>query len=578
MLNQVVIYDSFSNQWLNFQHPVKIISTSDIKEVLAKLTHIESLVQDKGLFAVGFISYEAASAFDSALQTKSSNFFPLLWFGIYPEYETIQLPLNNLNKINLNLLNWSPSISKNQYTQAIEKIKNYIRFGDTYQVNFSFRLHSPFEIDSWLFFQEMIKAQQTEFGAYINLDQYIICSASPELFFKIDGTQLTMCPMKGTIHRGRTLSEDNNFAQQLQKSEKNRAENVMIVDMARNDMGKVAQTGSVQVLSLYDIKKYSTIWQMTSTVKAETNAKIAQIMAALFPCASITGAPKPNTMKIITELETLPRRIYTGCIGFIMPKRKAQFNVAIRTVLIDRDIKQAEYGVGGGIVWDSVTKDEYEECQIKAQVLVKKSPDFSLLETMLLTANGNYFLLDYHLKRIEDSAEYFDIPIDMNRIKEELNALAKFQSNIAKVIRLLVAQDGAISYEERIFSNEHNNIVRVRIAKLSVNSSNPFLYHKTTHRQIYNDALNASPETDDVILYNERNEITESCFANVVLELNGKYYTPPIECGLLGGTYRAWLLDQGKIEERLIKLEEIQNYETLYLINSVRKWKKALFV
>ncbi|MCK4467634.1 MAG: chorismate-binding protein, partial [Desulfobacterales bacterium] len=340
-------------------------------------------------------------------------------------------------------------------------------------------------------------------------------------------------------------------------SEKNRAENVMIVDMVRSDMGRIAHTGSIQVDELFALEKYPTLWQMTSTVTAKTKAGLSEIFRALFPPASITGAPKPRTMQIIAELETGPRRIYTGSIGFISPDRKAQFNVAIRTVLVDKIKGQAEYGVGGGIVWDSTETIEFEESQTKAKILTERLSDFSLLETILWVPENGYYLLQQHLARLKDSAIYFSFSADIDAIRDKLLSLAGAFPHTAHKVRLLVAKNGHITCKPEVLRHSIvRHIQRVCLAQSPIDSSNPFLYHKTTNRRVYDQALASCPGYDDVILWNEKGEVTESCIANIVIELDGKLYTPPVQCDLLAGTFRAWLIKQNKVREKVIRLKD----------------------
>jgi len=421
-----------------------------------------------------------------------------------------------------------------------------------------------------------MRVQKTRYAAYIDAGSFALCSASPELFFNLDGHDLTLRPMKGTAARGITLSEDKSQAEWLYHSIKNRAENVMIVDMIRNDAGRIAETGSVHVPGLFTIEKYPTVWQMTSEVAARTGVSLCDIMAALFPCASITGAPKPSTMKIIAELETTPRHAYTGCIGFIAPGRRAQFSIGIRTVIIDRETDQAEYGVGGGIVWDSDIRDEYEECRVKASLLSEKRPDFSLLETLLWAPDSGYFLSDYHIRRLKDSAEYFDFPVSEESVREKLGEVSNsFSRDTFYKVRLLVSRDGSIDCESVPVELTQSEPVRVQLSSEAINSDNPFLYHKTTFRQVYETAMKNCPACDDVILYNERGEVTETTIANIVVQCNGKRITPPVRCGLLGGTFRSWLLDQGEVEEGVVTIDMLRRSERIYLINSVRKWREA---
>ena len=373
--------------------------------------------------------------------------------------------------------------------------------------------------------------------------------------------------MKGTVKRGRTTTEDKKLAEWLHSSVKNRAENVMIVDMIRNDLGRIAKIGSVHVPELFAIEKYPTLLQMTSTVQARTDASLDEIFSALFPCASITGAPKVSTMNIIAELETTPRKVYTGSIGYFSPNRKAQFSVAIRTAIIDRESGSAEYGVGGGIVWDSTSADEYSEALLKARVLRERLNEFSLLETILWTPQDGYFLLEKHIERMRDSAEYFRFSFSKEHIKQHLEKLsAEFPS--PQRIRILVNRIGEIKTETKEFQIQENPF-KVCLSNQPINSSEIFLYHKTTTRNIYPSLFHG---IDDVLLYNENNELTEFTIGNLVVEIDGELFTPPLSCGLLAGTFREYLLETQQIKERVILKDEIQRCTKIFLINSVRKW------
>jgi para-aminobenzoate synthetase/4-amino-4-deoxychorismate lyase len=346
----------------------------------------------------------------------------------------------------------------------------------------------------------------------------------------------------------------------------------MIVDMMRNDIGRIAEIGSVHVPSLFDVERYPTVWQMTSTVAAKTHASVTAILKALFPCASVTGAPKARTMEIIAELESSPRRIYTGAIGFIAPNRRAQLNVAIRTVLIEKRSGEAEYGVGGGVVWASTATGEYEECLTKARVLTAARPEFRLFETILCTPSDGLFLLDQHLARLRDSAEYFGFDYSDDAARE---ALGKVQCRSQPMrVKLLVSLKGTVSVELSPF-NVQSAITHVRLSAFPVDSQTIFLYHKTTHRKVYEDAIAEMPECDDVILWNERGEITESTIANVVVEIDGEFFTPPVACGLLAGVFREKLLKEGTIKERIVTVAEFKQSPRIFLINSLRQWREA---
>jgi para-aminobenzoate synthetase / 4-amino-4-deoxychorismate lyase len=592
------------NEWLRFSEPVEILTARTAPEVFQCLEKIET----SELWAAGFVSYEAASAFDSALKTHAPGALPLLQFGLFQPPEAhpgLRPPLQGRGSYELG--EWTPSVTRGEYTAAIAKIKEHIAAGDTYQVNYTFRLNAEFSGDPFAFFCDLAAAQQGRYAAFIETDEFAICSASPELFFELKDGVITSRPMKGTMPRGLTFSNDWKQREALQNSAKDRAENIMIVDMIRNDIGRIAESGSVETLSRFDIEKYPTVWQMTSTIKGkfqtedrkerEGNAvlgdlrdlrvrKISDVMTAMFPCASITGAPKAKTMEIIQTLEhtacglASPRGVYTGSIGFIAPDGAAQFNVAIRTAVVDRSAGVVEYGIGGGIVWDSDADAEYAEALSKAAILTKKMPEFQLLETMLWE-NGEIFLLDRHLKRLAESAEYFDFSAFgrsaeggkwLNDICAELQVLSFDEPTR---IRLLLSKDGTFVHTHQS-NHTFEGVIKLEIAKEPVDSRDLFLYHKTTSRSVYEKAKTDFPDADDVLLFNERGEVTESTIANVVVEIDGRNVTPPVSCGLLAGTFRDSLLESGEITEQIVMLNDLKRADAVWIINSVRKWRQCV--
>ncbi len=571
----MLLREASRGAWLSFDEPIQLIQAGRTEEVLPALHLVEEGVRREGLYAAGFLSYEAAPAFDPAFETRPPGDFPLLWFGLYPRPQTMELPESP--PPSHGLPDWTPSIDRDQYGLAIARIKDHIAQGGTYQVNFTLRLDASFAGDARDLFLELVRAQPTEYASFVDTGRYAVCSASPELFFRLDGGRITCRPMKGTASRGLTTAEDRARAAWLAASEKNRAENVMIVDMLRNDLGRVAETGSVEVLSLFDLQRYPSLWQMTSTVTAATRAGLTEILGALFPCASITGAPKIRTMRIIAELETRPRNVYTGCIGFLAPDRTAQFNVAIRTVLVDRQAGTAEYGVGGGIVWDSSAGEEYAECQTKARLLTQRPPDFSLLEAILWTPADGCFLLPYHLQRLSDSAGYFDFAFEPALFQARLDELVAGLPSEPHKLRLALSRAGEITCQaEALSAIPRPDPARLGLAAAPVDSQDVWLYHKTTNRQAYQAARASRPDCDDALLWNERGEATETDSANLVVRLGGRLYTPPVACGLLGGTFRAWLLEQGEVEERVIPVAELEKCDRIYIVNSIRKWREAV--
>jgi para-aminobenzoate synthetase / 4-amino-4-deoxychorismate lyase len=620
---RVILHDALLGEWLEFSHPLQILQADQIAAIPALLAELEQARRD-GLYAAGWFSYEAATAFDPAWQTQSPDGFPLAWFGLYHSPQVISLPAAPPG---LPALDWQPSVSRDCYREAIAAIKCAIAQGDTYQVNYTFRLRSPFPGVPYDYFLQIQQAQSGCYGAFIETEDWAICSASPELFFQQQGDRITCRPMKGTLARGLTGPEDELMAQALRQSAKNRAENVMIVDMIRNDLGQVATTGSVRVEELFAVERYPTLWQMTSRIEADCPVPLTQLLRSLYPCASITGAPKANTMQLIRALEDSPRRIYTGSLGFIAPDKgeslagafkehagRSQFNVAIRTVLVDKAQQIAEYGVGGGIVWDSQEAEEYEECCTKAKVLTLQQPQFDLLETLLWTPKTGYFLQELHWQRLAASAQYFGYALDIPALDQQLAYLVeKFDQQVQRVRVLCEKKGGVTLYPTPLEVEITRNLgippdqdlerlsqiqpVRLAIAPTPVHSQDRFLYHKTTHREVYDQARRQirlpAEDWDDVLLWNERGELTETCIANVVVMRQSQdgrcqWLTPPVSAGLLAGTYRAWLLAQGLLREQTLRLEELrlgelylenkQRGDRLYVINSVRLMRPAVLV
>ncbi len=563
-----IVIQSDSRQWLLFTEPHDVLVAVAPAEIPSLLNKLDVCIAE-GNAVAGFITYEAASGIDPVLATKQPGFLPLAWFGVYskprfldklPEPNSLPPPLK-----------WALDVTPEAYSETLRHIKSFISAGDTYQVNYTVRLHSPFAADAYALFYKLQIAQQAGYGAYVDIGDAAICSASPELFFQLNGDRIMSRPMKGTIHRAPSFEEDQKLVESLRESAKNRAENVMIVDMIRNDLGRVAEGGSVEVESLYDVERYPTVSQMTSTVRAKTNASLGAIVRALFPCASITGAPKVRTMEIIRDLEDSPRGIYTGAIGYGLPNRQARFNVAIRTVSIDRNRNEAIYGVGGGVVWDSVDSQELAECFTKAEVLNSEPVRFRLLETVLWTPADGFFLLELHLARAERTAAYFNYPFDADAMRAALMDAVKTCSSDQRV-RWTLGSDGDARIEVFPVDQAARLISKVALVNNACDSRDPFVYHKTTKRQVYDTARNSRPKFDDVLLVNERGEVTESTIANVVIELDGRRVTPPVSCGLLAGTFREELLRKGDISEQIVTPEMVLNAERVWLINSVRRW------
>ena len=581
MIESALLHHHESRQWLSFEHPVAVLHARKPTEVLPLLKEIEARVEAETLTAVGYVTYEAASGLDASLPTHPppDNALPLISFALFREAHAVQAPTSAQAQAHQQ---WRFSESAEDYQLAIHRIRERIKAGDVYQINHTTRLNGVLN-DPWQLFTEA--AAGAPFGAYLQGDSHTIVSASPECFFSLDGNTLYSQPMKGTAARESDPAKDEAQRHWLSSSIKNRAENLMITDMVRNDLGRVADPGTVKVDQLFATEQYPTVWQMTSRVAAQTTASVADIFAQLFPAASITGAPKKAAMSHIKTLEKTPREIYTGAIGMIAPGRQAQFNVAIRTAWVDNRTGTARYGAGGGIVWDSDPQEEHRELVSKTQILsgVAASEEFELFETMAWSANDGASNLDLHFKRMARSAKYFGMPFDPARATAAMAQAAATCGRASAAtrfrLRLSLAGDGAHTAILQPLPSQTDGSQPVAVAPSPVSSQDPTLAHKTNQRQVYKRArvevTSACGEGVEPLLVNERGEITETDIANIVYQLDGQNYTPPTRCGLLPGVLRESLLESGELQERVLLAEDLASIESLYLINDLRGWRKA---
>lgn len=477
------------------------------------------------------------------------------------------------------------SIDKNDYLKNIARIKQYLAAGDTYQVNYTLKLLFNFDGSPEALYKELRRNQHVSFGAYLKSVGQQIISLSPELFFKKKGQSLTVRPMKGTKQRGYTIDNDSQCADFLRHDPKNRSENVMIVDLLRNDLGRLCEPGSVNTTSLFEVETYETLHQMTSTIKGRLRPDISlsDIFHGLFPCGSITGTPKIRTMEIIHELEQTPRHIYTGGIGFITPQMDMVFNVPIRTVVLAKG--RGEMGIGSGIVHDSDPDKEWDECRLKGDFLTRPTPVFELIETILWQPKHGYWLLNAHLGRLISSAQYFNYAIDKKSLLYKLEQTANnFPSTAPQRVRLTLHKDGSYQITTRkcaaparlSLSNCHKS-TRQRLltfATTPTDSKSPYLYHKTTMRKLYDTERQKAITCDffEVIFTNEKEEITEGSISNIFIRNNDKYLTPPISCGLLDGVFRKYLLTKYpfKVKEKILYRKDLESAEAIYVGNSVR--------
>lgn len=559
-----------------FTRPTRVLIAERLDHVRPVLRAVQAATQ-AGQYAVGYVSYEAAPAFDPALVVYPDHHMPLAWFGLFdaPQHDHHRAT----GTVDLPPLPWQPRTRRARYDRDIATIRSAIADGITYQLNYTLRLQAAFDGDPLALFRQLHAAQPAPYSAYLDLGRFCVLSLSPELFFDRRDGEIVTRPMKGTAPRGRWVAEDEERRAWLAASTKNRAENLMIVDLLRNDLGRIAQVGSVDVADLFAIERYPTVFQMTSTVTARErpHTTLEDIFAALFPCGSITGVPKVRTMQLIRDLEPSPREIYCGAIGIVEPGGNATFSVAIRTAWIDSQTAIATYGVGGGITWDSSAADEYAEAIAKAAVLRERLPPFELLETLRLK-RGRYALLDGHLDRIVASARYFDIPLDRAKTRSALLQIAQSHAADRETqyrVRLRVDREGVIAIEITPHAPLPHDPQTVALARTPINREDRSLFHKTTHRAVYDQHRQHAPDVFDVLLWNEADELCEFTIGNLVLRLDGRLWTPPRSSGLLAGVFRNALLQRGTIAERVLRRDDLLRASEVWLINSVRGWVRV---
>jgi len=577
------IIDNPAKDAVVFRDPVETItckSPLDVEPCFSRLEHFLS----EGYFAAGFLSYELGYHFLDIPFNKASS-FPLFSFGIFesvkklPADKVLSLLSKSSGPDTFRIMNGYYSTPRVNYYQDISRIKDHLEKGNTYQVNYSFKYKFGLSGSPLALFLSLLKRQEVPYASYMDLDEWTILSLSPELFFQRDKDEMLTKPMKGTMERGKTEREDSANTRALADSEKNRAENIMIVDLLRNDMGKISETGSVKTGSLFEIEKYNTLLQMTSTISSRIgkNTGWHSVFKEMFPSGSVTGAPKKRTMEIIKELEQEERNIYTGSMGYITPSGQALFNVAIRTLLINKGTNRAELGIGSGIVYDSDPVKEYDECLLKGLFLTGsgEKEDFSLIET-LLWEKGDYFLLERHLKRLETSSERFSFPYDRDKITASLNKTSFcFDSSLKYRVRLTLDRNGSVKITPSDLDSDWPLPVPVTISEKTVPKNDIFSRHKTTNRPLYDQELFAARRSGhfEVLFFNDMGELTEGAITNVVLKQGNGFFTPPLSSGLLGGVYREYLLETGvvPVKEKVLYYEDLRKADKIFLLNSVRK-------
>ena len=546
-----------------FTKPIKELKTRDIDQVEALLKEVETY-QEAGFYAVGYVSYEAAPAFEKKLAVHPAPLMGeyLLYFTIHQEVETLPFP-EDYEAVDLPA-NWKEEVEAPAYQEAIKIIHHHIRQGDTYQVNYTVQLSQELEGDPLAIYNRLVVEQKAHYNAFIQHDDVAILSISPELFFEQDDRLLTTRPMKGTTRRGLTNQADLKEAAWLKADPKNRAENMMIVDLLRNDMNRISEIGSEQVTRLCQVEQYSTVWQMTSTIESRLRPEVDLVQAfqALFPCGSITGAPKISTMEIIQQTEIAPRGVYCGTIGILLPRGKRIFNVAIRTLQMQGT--KAIYGVGGGITWDSTWEGEYRETKQKSAVLYRQEPRFELLTTGLIH-QGELTFLEQHLTRLREASRYFAYPYNEPKLLNDLQEqLAHVDLNLDYRCRIALQKNGTFHLVITELTDLPASYLQAQLTEQKLDLATPFTYFKTSQRD------HLSQSNHEQIFHLPDGTLLETTIGNLVLEIEGQRYTPPAHLPLLDGIYRRHLLETQQVEEKLLTLNDLTDADRIYACNALR--------
>ena len=463
------------------------------------------------------------------------------------------------------------ALTEAQYVGKVERIKDWIASGDCYQINLTFPLDFRVYGHPLALYAALRQRQPVRYGAYLALPDGLLLSFSPELFFERRGARVVTRPMKGTAPRGASVEEDRKQRESMLASEKERAENVMIVDLLRNDLGRLAVPGKVRVDVLCEAEAYPTLWQQVSVVSADLPyASLAELFAALFPCGSITGAPKIRAMQRIDELEEASRGLYTGALGWAAPNGDCRFNVAIRTFEVDAE-GEARLGVGSGIVIDADPEREYAECLLKARFLTGYDPGFGLIETMRLE-QGRYPLQVLHLDRLLHSAATLGFALDETALVARLNEHAADHPQGVFRTRLVLSHDGSCAIATGALERpDDERAWRVRLAEEVLPDNDYLRGHKTTVRERYDRTLASLPDgVFDALFFNARGELCEGARSNVFVVRDGQWLTPPVRCGVLPGVMRRSLLAAGRAQECVLYREDLLAAQEIYLANALR--------
>ena len=568
-----------------FTDPIAVIEPRDADSLQEMFARIDAETA-RGRWIAGYVAYEAGYALEPKLAPMQSNGERLAWIAIFDSAQIFdhatpgeweRSEAQDAITETIPGLNETPE----SYALKLQQVHAWIEAGDTYQANLTMEAAWPAS-DGQAIYQAAMAAQPVEYGAWLRLGNgEEILSASPELFFQRDGRSIRTRPMKGTAARGRWAEEDEQRAAWLAGDEKNRAENLMIVDLLRSDLGRICEMGSVQVERLFAVESFPTVLQMTSDVLGSLRPALstADIFRALFPSGSIVGAPKIHTMELLHQLEQRIRGAYTGAIGFQGPQQKSVWSVAIRTMHLRSG--KARMGIGSGLVWDSNATDEWQECRTKLAFLQRRSEPFDLIETLLW--DRQYERLEAHIARIKHSSDYFDRPFDEDAMRGALqNATRAFACGGRWRVRLLMDAAGTFRVTATELQEEPDHGLRILLMHKRTDPDDVFFFHKTTRRKLYDGALEQARAIgcSDALFCNRSGEITEGAIHNVFVKMRGEMRTPPIACGLLPGVFRAeWMRSRSATEQRLT-VDDLRQAQSVTMTNSVRgaRWVREILI
>lgn len=558
-----------------FDKPSEILTIYGLNDFEPMLTKADKKIA-KNLFGYATLNYELGYLFEKRLHKflrEDKTLAHLVFFNDKNVKEIKSESIKLSAEINFIVSDFHLNTSKTEYINSIRKIKKHIADGDTYQINYTVKGMFNFEGDISSFFSNLIFNQSAKYIAIINLVDEIIISISPELFFETNLRNIITKPMKGTITRGVSYQDDQMKKHELENSIKNQAENVMIVDLLRNDLGRICEFGSVQTTKLFEIEKYESLYQMISTVKGKLrkSVKFSDIIKNIFPCGSVTGAPKIRTMEIIRELEKEERGIYTGAIGLMIGKNLV-FNVAIRTIQFNREMKKGTIGLGSGVVWDSKPEKEYNEVLLKSNFLIKPEPYFEIFETARVV-NGEVTFLNDHLQRMKQAADYFLFNYDEKKIVKKINnELKTFDAIKVYRLKIILNKTGKVELQIQEFTQK-KSVIKIILSKNKINSLNKFQYFKTTNRKLYDEEYNHYKAKGffDVIYLNENENVSEGSITNIFIRKGNVITTPTLQCGILSGIYRKYFIrTHPETKEKRISLDDLITADEIILTNSLR--------